>query len=213
MNLETIVFFLFAALSVFAAVRVITARNPVHAALFLVLAFFSMAGIWMLLEAEFLAITLVLVYVGAVMVLFLFVVMMLDVDLIQLREGFWRWFPFGVALAMAMVGEMVWVLGGRQTAETGSNIVRHAADYSNTKELGRLIYTDYVYPFELAAVLLLIAIVAAIALTLRQRRTAKRQDPSKQVKVKSTDRLRIVSVPSSKKTVVADVAKTDHVKS
>ena len=213
MNLETLIFYLFAALALFAAVRVITARNPVHAALFLVLAFFSMAGIWLLLEAEFLAITLVLVYVGAVMVLFLFVVMMLDVDLIQLREGFWRWFPFGVALALAMVGEMVWVLGGRQTAETGAAIVKHAADYSNTKELGRLIYTDYVYPFELAAVLLLIAIVAAIALTLRQRRTAKRQDPSKQVKVKSKDRLRIVSVPSSKKVSVSDVPKTDHVKS
>jgi len=213
-GIETIVFYLFAALAVFAAVRVITARNPVHAALFLVLAFFSMAGIWILLEAEFLAITLVLVYVGAVMVLFLFVVMMLDVDLIQLREGFWRWFPFGVALALAMVGEMVWVLGGRQTAETGANIVKHAADYSNTKELGRLIYTEYAYPFELAAVLLLIAIVAAIALTLRQRRSAKRQDPSKQVLVKSKDRLRIVSVPSSKKvSVISDVPKTEQVKS
>jgi len=212
-GIDTIVFFLFAALAVFAAVRVITARNPVHAALFLVLAFFSMAGIWLLLEAEFLAITLVLVYVGAVMVLFLFVVMMLDVDLIQLREGFWRWFPFGIALAIAIVGEMIWVLGGRQTAETGANIVKHAADYSNTKELGRLIYTDYVYPFELAAVLLLIAIVAAIALTLRHRRTAKKQDPSKQVLVKSKDRLRIVSVPSSKKVSVADVTKTDQVKS
>jgi NADH-quinone oxidoreductase subunit J len=212
-GIDTIVFFLFAALAVFAAVRVITARNPVHAALFLVLAFFSMAGIWLLLEAEFLAITLVLVYVGAVMVLFLFVVMMLDVDLIQLREGFWRWFPFGVALAIAIVGEMIWVLGGRQTAETGANIVKHAADYSNTKELGRLIYTDYVYPFELAAVLLLIAIVAAIALTLRHRRSAKKQDPSKQVLVKSKDRLRIVSVPSSPKVPVADVTKTDQVKS
>ncbi len=212
-GIETVVFFLFAALSVFAAVRVITARNPVHAALFLVLAFFSMAGIWLLLEAEFLAITLVLVYVGAVMVLFLFVVMMLDIDLVQLREGFWRWFPFGVVLAVAMVGEMVWVLGGRQTAETGANIAKHAADYSNTKELGRLIYTDYAYPFELAAVLLLIAIVAAIALTLRHRRTAKKQDPSKQVLVKSADRLRIVSVTSSKKVSATDGAKTDQVKS
>lgn len=212
-GIDTIVFYLFATLCVFAAVRVITARNPVHAALFLVLAFFSMAGIWLLLEAEFLAITLVLVYVGAVMVLFLFVVMMLDVDLVQLREGFWRWFPFGVVLAIAMVGEMLWVLDGRQTAETGAKIVRHAADYSNTKELGRLIYTDYVYPFELAAVILLVAIVAAIALTLRSRRTAKRQDPSKQVLVKSKDRIRVVSVPSSKKVSTADVAKADQVKS
>jgi NADH-quinone oxidoreductase subunit J len=212
-GIDTIVFYLFAALSVFAAVRVITARNPVHAALFLVLAFFSMSGIWLLLEAEFLAITLVLVYVGAVMVLFLFVVMMLDVDLVQLREGFWRWFPFGIVLAIGIVAEMVWVLGGRQTAETGAKIARHAADYSNTKELGRLIYTDYVYPFELAAVMLLVAIVAAIALTLRQRRVAKRQDPSKQVLVKSIDRLRIVSVPSSKKVSSVDVAKADQVKS
>lgn len=212
MNIEFL-FYLFATVTVFAALRVITSRNPLHAVLFLVLAFVSSAGIWMLLEAEFLAIALVLVYVGAVMVLFLFVVMMLDVDLVQLREGFWRWFPFGVALAIAIVGEMFWVLGGRQTAETGANIAKHAADYSNTKELGRLIYTDYVYPFELAAVLLLIAMVAAIALTLRHRRTAKKQEPSKQISVKSKDRLRIVSVPSSKKVAVTDVAKTDQVKS
>lgn len=197
MNIETIIFYLFAALSVFAGLRVITARNPVHAALFLVLAFFSMAGIWLLLEAEFLAITLVLVYVGAVMVLFLFVVMMLDVDLVQLREGFWRWFPIGALLAAVMVGEMVWVLGNRQTAETGAEVIKHAADYSNTKELGRLIYTDYVYPFELAAVLLLVAIVAAIALTLRQRRTAKRQDVAQQIAVKRNDRVRMVSMPPS----------------
>ena len=210
-GIETIIFYLFAALAVFASVRVITARNPVHAALFLVLAFFSMAGIWLLLEAEFLAITLVLVYVGAVMVLFLFVVMMLDVDLVQLREGFWRWFPVGIVLALAIVGEMIWVLGGRQTAETGANIVKHAANYSNTKELGRLIYTDYAYPFELAAVMLLVAIVAAIALTLRHRRSAKKQDPSQQVQVKSKDRLRMVAVASSKKVSVTSVAaKTDQ---
>jgi NADH-quinone oxidoreductase subunit J len=205
MNFETIVFYLFAAVSVFAAVRVITARNPVHAALFLVLAFCSMAGIWMLLEAEFLAITLVLVYVGAVMVLFLFVVMMLDVDLVQLCEGFWRWFPFGVALAAVMVGEMIWVLGDRRTAET-AGATNHAANYSNTKELGRLIYTDYVYPFELAAVLLLVAIVAAIALTLRRRKDAKSQVVSQQVAVKKADRLRIVKVPSEPK---AGAAKTE----
>jgi NADH-quinone oxidoreductase subunit J len=198
-GLDTIVFFLFAALTVFAAVRVITARNPVHAALFLVLAFFSMAGIWMLLEAEFLAITLVLVYVGAVMVLFLFVVMMLDINLERLREGFWRWFPVGALLAAVMVVEMVWVLGSRKTAETGALLARHAADYSNTKELGRLIYTDYVYPFELAAVILLVAIVSAIALTLRPRRTSKKQDPNMQIRVKSKDRVRLVSMPPSPK--------------
>ena len=198
MNFETLVFYMFALITVFAGLRVITARNPVHAALYLVLAFCSMAGIWMLLEAEFLAITLVLVYVGAVMVLFLFVVMMLDVDLVQLREGFWRWFPFGVALAAIMVFEMIWVLGSRQTAATGSTLAGHGADYSNTKELGRLIYTDYVYPFELAAVVLLVAIVAAIALTLRRRKGVKSQNISWQVSVKREDRVRIVAVPSAR---------------
>src|SRR4030067_487080 len=129
MNFETVVFYVFAALAVFAAARVVTARNPVHAALFLVLAFCSMAGIWMLLEAEFLAITLVLVYVGAVMVLFLFVVMMLDINLVPLREGFWRWLPFGVVLAGLMVFEMTWVLGS--SGLSGSKaVIRHAADYS-----------------------------------------------------------------------------------
>ena len=203
-SLETLVFYLFAAVTVFAALRVITARNPVHAALFLVLAFCSMAGIWMLLEAEFLAITLVLVYVGAVMVLFLFVVMMLDVDLVQLREGFWRWFPFGVVLAAGMVAEMIWVLGNRRTEET-VGAIHHAANYSNVKELGRLIYTDYVYPFELAAVLLLVAIVAAIALTLRRRKDSKSQVVSEQIAVKKADRLRIVQVPSEPKVGAAKI--------
>ncbi len=193
MSFNTLVFYMFAAITVLAALRVITARNPVHAALFLVLAFCSSAGIWILLEAEFLAITLVLVYVGAVMVLFLFVVMMLDINLEELREGFWRWFPFGAVLAVIMVFQMIWVLGNRQTAETGAHLVKHAANYSNTKELGRLIYTDYVYPFELAAVLLLVAIVAAIALTLRRRKDVKSQEPNKQVLVKKADRLRIIS--------------------
>ncbi len=194
MSFETLVFYMFAVITVFASLRVITARNPVHAALFLVLAFCTAAGVWMLLEAEFLAITLVLVYVGAVMVLFLFVVMMLDINLEQLREGFWRWFPFGALLAIIMVFQMIWVLGNRQTAETGAKVIKHAANYSNTKELGRLIYTDYVYAFELAAVLLLVAIVAAIALTLRRRKDARSQEPDKQILVKKADRLRIVSV-------------------
>ncbi len=195
MNFETLIFYLFAAIAVLAGVRVITARNPVHAALFLVLAFCSMAGIWLLLEAEFLAITLVLVYVGAVMVLFLFVVMMLDIDLVQLREGFWRWFPFAVALAAVMVAEMVWVLGDRRMFEV-TGAMQHAANYSNTKELGRLIYTDYVYPFELAAVLLLVAIVAAIALTHRHRKDSKAQVVAHQVAVRREDRVRIVKMPS-----------------
>jgi len=209
-GIDTLAFYLFAGLTVFAALRVITARNPVHAALFLVLAFFSMSGIWLLLEAEFLAIALVMVYVGAVMVLFLFVVMMLDINLEQLKEGFWRWFPVGAVLAGLMVFEMVWVLGSRQTAETGAHLARHAADYSNTKELGRLIYTDYVYPFELAAVVLLVAMVAAIALTLRHRRASKKQDPSKQVQVQRKDRVRLVSMPSSKRvSAQQDAAKAD----
>jgi NADH-quinone oxidoreductase subunit J len=198
-SFETIVFYAFAAMVVFAALRVITARNPVHAVLFLVLAFISSAGIWMLLEAEFLAITLVLVYVGAVMVLFLFVVMMLDINLVRLREGFWRWFPFGVVLAAIMVFEMIWVLGNRRTSETGVHLVKHAANYSNTKELGRLIYTDYVYPFEIASVILLVAMVAAIALTLRRRKDAKSQVVSEQVSVQKADRLRVVKMTGERK--------------
>lgn len=203
MNFETILFYLFAAVTVFAALRVITARNPLHAVLFLVLAFVSSAGIWLLLEAEFLAITLVLVYVGAVMVLFLFVVMMLDINLEQLRKGFWQWLPVGAMLAALIVVQMVYVLGDESTG-AGMTAVKHAADYDNTKELGRLIYTDYVYPFELAAVLLLVAMVAAIALTFRRRRDTKTQDISKQVNVKRNDRVRIVSVPSVKKQEVGE---------
>lgn len=194
MSFANVVFYLFAALTVFAGMGVITSRNPVNAALFLVLAFCSASGIWMLLEAEFLAITLVLVYVGAVMVLFLFVVMMLDINLVRLREGFWRWFPFGAGLAGLMVFEMIWVLGARQTSDTVTAVV-HPADYSNTKELGRLIYTDYVYPFEIAAVILLVAMVAAIALTLRRRKGVKSQNIAEQVKVKKADRMRVVRMP------------------
>jgi NADH-quinone oxidoreductase subunit J len=202
MNIETL-FYLFAAVTVFAALRVITARNPLHAVLYLVLTFVSSAGIWMLLEAEFLAITLVLVYVGAVMVLFLFVVMMLDINIEQMRKGFLRWLPVGLLLAGVIVVQMVWVLGAKETS-AGMTPVQHAANYSNTKELGRLIYTDYVYPFELAAVLLLVAMVSAIALSLRKRRDAKRQDISKQVKVRKQDRLRIVSVPSANSPAVVE---------
>lgn len=203
-NLETLMFYLLSALTVFAALRVITSRNPVHAALFLVLAFFSTSGIWMLLEAEFLALTLVLVYVGAVMVLFLFVVMMLDINLERLRVGFWKWFPFAAILAIVLLVEMVMVLGSSNTTGAGVNAVKHAANYSNTKELGRLIYTEYIYAFELAAVLLLVAIVAAISLTLRQRRGTKSQKQSEQVLIKRNDRVRLVSVPSVAKAEVAN---------
>jgi NADH-quinone oxidoreductase subunit J len=198
MSFFDVVFYLFAAITVMAGMGVVLARNPVHAALFLVLAFCSCAGIWMLLEAEFLAIALILVYVGAVMVLFLFVVMMLDLNLVKLREGFWRWFPFGALIAGLMVFEMVWVLGSRQTADVTTAVV-HAADYSNTKELGRLLYTHYVYPFEIAAVILLVAMVAAIALTLRRRQGVKSQVISDQVKAKKADRLRIVKMKSEPK--------------
>jgi NADH-quinone oxidoreductase subunit J len=200
MSFQDIIFYFFSTVLVLAALGVITARNPVHAALLLVLAFFTSSGLWLLLEAEFLAITLVLVYVGAVMVLFLFVVMMLDINIDRLREGFMKWFPFGALLAIVMAAEMAMVLMGKQFGiEEMPAPPARGPDYSNTKELGRLIYTEYVYAFELAAVILLVAIVAAIALTLRQRTGIKSVDAAKQVAVKRADRIRMVSMPSEKK--------------
>jgi NADH-quinone oxidoreductase subunit J len=200
MDFKAVTFYFFAAVMVFAALRVITARNPVHSALFLVLAFFTAAGLWMLLEAEFLAIALVLVYVGAVMVLFLFVVMMLDINLDRLREGYWDYLVPALIVAGVMVAEMAMVLGGRYFDLEGlPQPAAHAADYSNTRELGRLLYTDYVYPFEIAAVILLVAIVAAIALTLRHRKDTKYIDPAQQLKVRRRDRVRMVSMPSEKR--------------
>ena len=200
MNVETIIFYFFAGVLVFAALRVITARNPVVAALHLVLAFFTAAAIWLLLRAEFLAIALVLVYVGAVMVLFLFVVMMLDINLERMREGFWSNLPLAITVGGLMVVEMIFVLGGRYF---GLGTLPAPADpgagYSNTKELGRILYTDYAYPFELAAVVLLVAIIAAIALTMRKRKDTKYQSPSEQIAVKREDRVRMVSMPSEKK--------------
>ena len=201
MTYTTAIFYFFAAILVFAALRVITSRNPVHAALNLVLAFFTAAGLWMMLEAEFLAITLVLVYVGAVMVLFLFVVMMLDINLDKLREGFWDYLPMAAVVAVLLVIEMALILGSRHFGlDAISNPVPRAADYSNTREIGRLLYTDYVYAFELAAVILLVAIVAAIALTLRRRKDSKYVNPAEQVKVKRGDRLRIIKMDSVKPT-------------
>ncbi len=194
MDFQSLVFYSLSAILLLAAVRVVIARNPVHSALALVLAFFSAAGLWVLLEAEFLAITLVLVYIGAVMVLFLFVVMMLDINLEELRKGFWGYLPAGALVAGLMVAEMVMVLGGKDLG-LGAPIP-HPADYSNTKELGRLLYTDYVYPFELAAVLLVVAMVAAIALTHRKRVGTKQQNPAMQVKVKRADRIRMVNLKS-----------------
>ena len=189
------VFLFFAALCVYGALRVITARNPVHAALHLVLTFFAAAGLWILLAAEFLAITLVLVYVGAVMVLFLFVVMMLDVNIAELREGFVGYLPVGLLIGLALFVQLAVVLGpeffGPALYESPP---ARAADYSNTAELGRLLYTFYVYPFEIAAAILLVAIVAAIALTMRRRAGVKRQTPARQVKVRAADRLKVIKM-------------------
>jgi NADH-quinone oxidoreductase subunit J len=199
MNFEVFIFYFFSAILLFAGLRVITARNPVHAALYLVLAFFTAAGLWMTLEAEFLAITLVLVYVGAVMVLFLFVVMMLDINLDKLKEGFWDYLPLALPVAILLMLEMLVVLGGRFFGlDKVSAPPSHPADYSNTKELGRLLYTEYVYAFEIAAVILLVAIVAAIALTMRKRKDTKYIDPAKQVAVKRADRVRLVKMPAEK---------------
>lgn len=200
MTFPTFIFYFLSTVLVISALGVITARNPVHAALLLVLAFFTSSGLWLLLQAEFLAITLVLVYVGAVMVLFLFVVMMLDINMAKLREGFWRYLPMGGAVALLLVVEMSLVLVNR-----GSGFGDMAAppdlpvNLSNSKELGRLIYTEYVYAFEIAAVILLVAIVAAIALTLRRRKESKYIDPATQIAVKRADRVRIVPMASEKR--------------
>ncbi len=195
LHFQDIVFYALAAILLFAALSVITTRNPVYAALYLVLAFFTAAGIWLLLEAEFLAIALVLVYVGAVMVLFLFVVMMLDINLDKLREGFWNALPIALPVGGLMAVEMVLIVGVRNFgADKVLAPPSHAADYSNTAELGHVLYTDYLLPFELASIVLLVAIVAAIALTLRDRKDSKSMDPAKQVLVRKEDRIRIVKM-------------------
>ncbi|MGE0875556.1 MAG: NADH-quinone oxidoreductase subunit J [Burkholderiales bacterium] len=195
---ETAVFYFFAAVMLFAALRVITARNPVHSALYLVLAFFTASAIWLLLRAEFLAITLVLVYVGAVMVLFLFVVMMLDINVDRLREGFWQYLPLGATVGILMVVEMAMVLAGRYFGFSSTPPRDPGPGYSNTRALGRLLYTEYVYAFEIAAVVLLVAIVAAIAITLRGRKDVKRQDPSRQVRQRRADSVELVRMPAEK---------------
>jgi NADH-quinone oxidoreductase subunit J len=201
MDARTGLFYVFAAVLLFAAFRVITARNPVHAALFLVLAFFQASAIWILLKAEFLAITLVLVYVGAVMVLFLFVVMMLDINLDSVRKGFWKHFPLAGTVGAIIALEMSYVLMGgfREPAKStlaGSAAGQIGTQVSNTKELGKLLYSEYLYPLEIAAVILLVAIIAAIALTLRERKDSKSQNPSEQVRVKSKDRVSLVKMKS-----------------
>jgi len=196
MEFKSFLFYLFAGLTIFAAVRVITAKNPVHAVLFLVLAFFNTAGLWILLQAEFLAIMLVMVYVGAVMVLFLFVVMMLDVNVERVRQGFWRNLPLGGLVAFLMVGEMAIVLSGRYFSPENMPAQTLPAGYSNTKELARVLYTDYAYPVELASVILLVAIIAAVMLTLRKRPGTKTVHPVDQIAVKKSDRIRIVKMAS-----------------
>lgn len=200
MTFQLFIFFVLAAILLASAGAVITVRNPVYAALFLVLTFFTCSGIWILLEAEFLAITLVLVYVGAVMVLFLFVVMMLDINLTPLKEGVSNYLPVSIGVGLIMALEMILVLNRDYFAESNfPSPAQKASDYSNTEVLGELIYTEYLYQFEIAAVILLVAIVAAIALTMRKRPETKSQNPSQQIKVKKEDRLRIIKMDAEKK--------------
>lgn len=199
MDFKTALVYILSAILVVAALRVVTARNPVHAALFLVLTFFNASGLWLLLEAEFLAITLVVVYVGAVMVLFLFVVMMLDINLERLRQGFWANLWLGGPIAVLMVIEMVAVLSARSFGPEAMPVpAAAAAGHSNTRALGMALYTEYVYPFELAAVILLVAMIAAIMLTLRGRKDSKRLNPAEQIAVRRKDRVRIVAMPVEK---------------
>ena len=198
MEFRTFVFYFLSAILVFAALRVVTLRNPVHAALHLVLAFFSASGIWILLQAEFLAIALILVYVGAVMVLFLFVVMLLDINLDRLREGFWSYLPLGAIVALLIVAEMGLVLGGMYWGILEGDVPQVEAGFSNVQAVGRLLFTEYVYPFELASVVLLVGIVAATALTLRDKCKSKSVSPSEQVFVKAKDRVRVLQMPAEK---------------
>ena len=194
MNVTTGLFYVFSAVLLFAAFRVITARNPVHAALYLVLTFFQGAMIWMLLKAEFLSITLVLVYVGAVMVLFLFVVMMMDINVENLRAGFWKHFPLAAIVGVVIALEMAAVLmGGFRVVEVPQALA-NAAETSNAKELGKLLFTEYLVQIEVAAAILLVAMIAAIALTLRARKDSKYVSPADQVRVRSADRMTVVKM-------------------
>ncbi len=206
MNTTSALFYLFSAVLLFSAFRVITARSTVHAALFLVLAFFNASCVWMLLKAEFLAIALVLVYVGAVMVLFLFVVMMLDINTDSLREGFWTHFPLAAFIGVLIALEMALVLKGGFRLTDAAPLPEDLVKLGNTRALGKVVYTEYLYPLQVAAVLLLVAIISAIALTLRKRKDSRYQDPSVQVRAKAADRVRLVKMdavveaPSAPKT-------------
>lgn len=208
MDIKSALFYVFSAVMLFAALRVITARNPVHAALYLVLAFFQASGIWMLLKAEFLSITLVLVYVGAVMVLFLFVVMMIDINLDALKKDFWKHFPLAAFIGAVLALELASVLmGGFRSSQIAVDTSSVAGlPVSNTRDLGVLLYTEYLYPLEIAAVILLVAIVSAIALTMRERKDTKAQDPGEQVKVKAADRLRMVKMDPVQQPLVPPAA-------
>ena len=216
MDVKTGFFYLFSAVMLFAAFRVITARNPVYAALYLVLTFTQAAALWILLRAEFLAITLVLVYVGAVMVLFLFVVMMLDINMDGLRQGFWKHFRVAATLGAIIALEMAAVLMGGfrmtsapKTVDKAMEVaVTAAPQISNTKDLGKLLYSQYVYPLEIAAIILLVAMIAAIALTLRQRKDSKYSSPSDQVKVKAADRMTVIKMPPTLAAVDAQLPGT-----
>jgi len=195
----TLLFYSFAAILIIAALGLITSRNPVHSALFLVLAFFQSAMLWLLMEAEFLAVVLLLVYVGAVMVLFLFVVMMLDINMERMREGYTRYMPLGIGVAVVVILEIGNVIWFRSQDLPFLTVPEpHPAGYSNTKELGAVLYTEYVYAFELAAVVLLLAIVAAITLTMRRRPGLKTQNIAEQVAVRREDRVRLVQMESTK---------------
>ncbi|MDZ7788001.1 MAG: NADH-quinone oxidoreductase subunit J [Halofilum sp. (in: g-proteobacteria)] len=201
MPVEQITFWIFSAVMIAAALRVITARNPVHSVLFLVLTFFTAAALWLLLEAEFLGIVLVLVYVGAVMVLFLFVVMMIDVNIAPLREGFVRFLPLGALVGIVMVAELALIVGPRYFGSDRYQAPPPApAEYSNTEALGRLLYSEYLYQFEIAAFILLVAIIAAITLTMRKRpETTKYQTPGNQVRADKGERLRVVRMDSERR--------------
>ncbi|MCQ4145457.1 NADH-quinone oxidoreductase subunit J [Vogesella sp. AC12] len=199
MSFQAVVFYVLSLILIVAAFRVVTAKNPVHAALYLVLAFFTASGHWLLLQAEFLAIALVLVYVGAVMVLFLFVVMMLDINIEKLREGFWQNFPLAGTVALVMVAEMLLILSSPEANLAGFQAgPAVAADASNVRELGRQLYTVYLLPFEAAAVVLLVAMVAAIGITMRKRADSKYINPAEQVRVRRNDRVRVVQVQAVK---------------
>ena len=219
MDATTGFFYLFSVVLLYSAFRVITARNPVHAVLHLILAFSQAAGIWLLLKAEFLAIALVLVYLGAVMVLFMFVVMMLDIKVDEVRQGFWKHFPVAAAMGALIALEMTAVLMGGfggidepKAMVAAVDAAGNAVPYSNARELGRLMYTEYLYPVEIAAVILLLAMVAAIALTLRRRKDTKTINPAIQVRVRAEDRVRLIKLEATKQASVEPVAVSEEKK-